>query len=220
MRGRKVTDADRQQIIELRKTGHSLPEIIRIARRGNSTVFPIVRSVVVKEPYLSILKAKQGGSKERARKMWAVAAADAAKKVGKLSARDKLLILSALYWGEGNKTELNLINGDPALIHVVIACLKSLGVKQKDLRISARIFSDMNRDEVLRFWSGITAVPVSEFRTIEIIHGKEKGKLKYGMCRVRVQKAQTFFKSIMSMIECIKSELNCPRSTMDSAAAS
>ena len=220
MHGRPVTNEDRRQILKLRKTGHSLPEILKITGRGNSTVFSIVRDVIVEEPYLSMLRAKQGGSKVLARKRWELAALDAVKKVGTLSERDKLLILAALYWGEGNKTELNLVNSDPALIHVFIMCLKALGVEQKDIRVSARIFSDMDRNDVLKFWSTITLVPVSEFRTIEVIHGKEKGKLKYGMCRVRVRKAQAFFKSIMSMIECVKSELNCPRSTTDSAAAS
>ena len=220
MRGRRVTNEDREQIVRLRKIGHSLPEIARITRRGNSTIFPLVRYVIVEEPYLSILRAKQGGSKMRAENKWAHAAAEASQRVGTLSDRDKLLVLAALYWGEGNKTQLNLINSDPALIHVFVTCLKALGVRVSDLRISARIFSDMDREGVLKFWSTITSVPVSEFRGVEIIHGKEKGKLKYGMCRVRVKKSEAFFKAVMSMIECIKSELHCPRSIRDSAAAS
>lgn len=220
MRGRRVTDDDKKQIIALRKVGHSLPEIGRITHRGNSTVFPLVRGVVVKEPFLSILREKQGGSKARARKRWAQATVDATQRIGTLSERDKLLILAALYWGEGNKSQLNMINSDPAMVHVFITCLKTLGVQEKDLLVNARIFSDMDRENVLKFWSRITSVPVSDFRGVEVIHGKEKGKLKYGMCRIRVQKSQAVFKSIMCMVESIKSELKCPRSTMDSAAAS
>lgn len=220
MRGRRVTEQDIEEIIGLRKKGHSLPEIRRITGRGNSTIFPLIRDVVVEEPYRAILKAKQGGSKVRAEKKWKHAIVSAHQKIGTISARDKLFIVAALYWGEGNKNELNLINGDPALISAFISCLSGLGVCPDDLRVSVRMYADMERNDVLRFWSRITAVPAADFRAVEVIEGKKKGKLKYGMCRVRVRKSEAIFKEVMSMIECIKFQLHCPRSTMDSAAAS
>lgn len=207
MRGKPLKFSEVHRIKKLRATGHSLPEICKATGRGNSTVFALVRDIVVKEPYLSLLREKQGGSKNRSNKKWVQAAQDAQKYVGQLSPRDRLLILAALYWGEGNKKELNLINGDTKLIAVFIRCLSELGVTNDDLRVSIRTYEDLPRDKVLNFWSALTMVPVVKFRSIEILRGKRQGKLPYGMCRVRVAKSEYVFKSIMSMIESIKSQI-------------
>src|SRR3989338_1546198 len=47
----------------------------------------------------------------RSKLEWEKAQAEATRLVGKLTARDKILVLCALYWGEGTKRELNIING-------------------------------------------------------------------------------------------------------------
>lgn len=115
-----------------------------------------------------------------------------------------MLILACLYWGEGNKKDLSLINSDPRLISAFIKGLKMIGVKQNDLKISVRIFEDLDKEKVINFWSKLTCVPVDRFFEVDIIEGEKIGKLEYGMCRVRVAKAGEYFKLIMSMIDFIK----------------
>lgn len=219
MRGRPLTAGDIKRIRALRETGHSLPEIRKIVSRGSSTVHKVIKDIVVLEPYASILKAKQGGSKTRAANHWNQAAQDAKNRVGKISGRDRLLVLASLYWGEGNKTELNLINSDPELVRVFITCLRDIGVKPGDLRVSLRLYEDIESREAVTFWSKVVSVSPSRFGRSDILKGNKKGKLKYGMCRVRVQKGGKHFKLIMSMIKSIKSEIS-PRSSMDRTAAS
>ena len=115
-----------------------------------------------------------------------------------------MLVLSCIYWGEGNKTELNLINSDPSMIKVVINCLKELGVKDDELKISLRLFENINKKEAISFWTDILNLPCNTIQKINIISGKKIGKLKYGMCRLRVKKGGKYFKLLMSMIDLIK----------------
>ncbi len=203
----------------LRQTGHSLPEIRKIVGRGSSTVHKVIKDIVLAEPYASVLRAKQGGSKLRAANHWSLAIQDAQNRIGKISHRDSMLILAALYWGEGNKSELSLINSDPELVRVFISCLQDIGVKSEDFRISLRLYEDIPRRKALLFWSEVTSVPRVRFGRIDVLKGNKKGKLEFGMCRVRVRKGGAHFKLIMSMIKSIKSEMS-PRSSMDRTAAS
>src|SRR3989338_4011029 len=213
MRGRPVTFSDIKRIRILRETGHSLPEIRKIVGRSNSTVYGIIKDVAVDEPYASVLRAKQGGSKARSVNLWNNAAEDAEAKIGKILKRDRILILAALYWGEGNKTELDLINSDPQLVRVFITCLRDIGVRPDDLRVSLRLYEDIPRKKALLFWSQVVSVPVSQFGRIDVLAGKKEGKLQYGMCRVRVRKGGTHFKLLMSMIKSIKSAISSRSST-------
>lgn len=102
---------------------------------------------------------------------------------------------------------MNLINSDSELIRVFLRCLDDLGVKREELKISLRLYEDVNYKEAKIFWSKITGVSQNLFTGVEIITGKKYGKLRYGMCRVRVRKSSYYFKLIMNMIDLIKSKL-------------
>ncbi len=204
----RISEKEIKQIISLRRTGHSLPEIQKIVKRGNSTVFKYIQGVLVLPKYRQILKDKQGGSKEKSRKDWKAASKKAKDIFGEVDSKTKLVILTCLYWGEGNKTELNLNNSDPALIKTFVQCLYGIGVKKSDLRITLRLFEDIKIEEAKLFWANLLDIKVNEILGINIIHGKKVGKLKYGMCRVRVTKGGPHFKLIMSMIDLIKSDFN------------
>ena len=201
----RISEKEIKQITNLRRTGHSLPEIQRIVKRGNSTVFKYIQGVSVLPKYQQILKDKQGGSKEKSRKDWENASRKAKDIFGGIDAKTRLVILTCLYWGEGNKTELNLNNSDPALIKAFVKCLLDIGVKKSDLRITLRLFEDIDKSEAKKFWANLLDIKTTEILGINTIHGKKVGKLKYGMCRVRVTKGGQYFKLIMSMIDLIKS---------------
>ena len=204
----KVDEEDIKEIIKLRQTGHSLPEIRKITGRGNSTVFKYIQNIKVLPKYKQLLRIKQGGSIERSKTKWKEAGLEARRLIDCLTKRDKLLILACLYWGEGTKSELSLNNSDPAMIKIFVECLQVIGVKKFDLRITLRLYDDLSRQESVRFWSNLVGISPDRILGINILSGKKEGKLKYGMCRVRVTKGGPYFKLIMSMIDLIKSDFN------------
>ena len=207
------------RIRQLRKTGYSLPEIKKIVGRGSGTVFRYARGVSISPKFVEALRSKQGGSKARSRTHWETARTQSARLIGRLTSRDKLLVLAALYWGEGTKSELNIINGDASLLRVFIVCLEELGIQKAKLRFSLRLFEDIEERQAKRVWARELGVKAENIHVSELSRGKRRGKLPFGMCRIRLQKSGPYFKLIMSMIESIKSALS-PRSSMDRTAAS
>lgn len=206
MRGRIVTKNEICKIKRMRQTGHSLPEICNVLKRGSSTVYRFAKDVIVFPEYASILKQKQGGSINRANTLWKKSEIKAGSLLKKIEKRDKLLILAAIYWGEGTKKELNLINSDPALIQVFVSCLKEIGINKKSLRVSIRIYDGIDIDEAKKYWAKICDIDIENILSVNILKGKKNGKLRYGMCRIRVTKSGDSFKLIISMLEFIKSQ--------------
>lgn len=204
MRGRVLSQKKIKKIISLRKTGHSLPEIQKITGKGSSTVFKYVKDVKVLPQYADILRIKQGGSKARSERKWQIAKEEAKKIIPTLTRKEKLLVLASLYWGEGTKRELNIINGDPELVRVSARCLEELGVKRQDFIVTIRIFEDMNKTSIVHFWKKLLKIKPKQIININILHGKKYGTLPYGMCRLRVRKAAPHFKLLMSMINLVK----------------
>ena len=182
-----------------------MPEIRKITGHANSSVFKYIKGVEVLPEYREVLKSKQGGSKERARKKWLEANSKAESILGNFSNRDMMIFLAAIYWGEGSINEFNLINGDPCLVRAFLKSLYILGVKREEIKFNFRLFSDMNKPEVLDFWMKFLNVKITQIGKCEIIQGNGSKKLIYGMCRIRVSKAEWYFKLVMSMIDQIKS---------------
>lgn len=203
-----LTNFEVAKIIRLRETGHSLSEIKRITGNANATVSKYIKKVSVLPAYKEILRIKRGGSKERARQKWEQSYIEAKKFLPILTYKEKLIVLACLYWGEGNKTELNIINSDPQLIKSFVFCIKLLGVSKKDLKVGIRLYEDIDINKAKKYWSQILDLPIAQITSVDILNGKKIGKLKYGMCRVRVKKGEKYFKLIMSMISLIKSYLN------------
>ena len=195
-------------IHNLRQTGHSLLEIKRATGRGYGTVSRYIKGIQILPQYQDLWRVKRGGSKNKAQKEWETAKEKAGKLLLRLDDRDKLIVLAALYWGEGTKRELNIINSDPGLISVFMVCLKQLGVTNDRFKISLRIFEDMDREKIVAHWERTLGLARKSIKSVEVLRGREKGKLKFGMCRVRVSKSKDYFKLIMSMIDFIKSDIS------------
>ncbi len=203
-----LTKTEVKKIIKLRSLGHSVNEIQKITGKGKATISRYIQGVIVKPEYSQILKAKQGGSIYRADKKWGEANIEAAKYVSQLTKRDKMLILACLYWGEGNKTEFSVINSDPYLIKTIFDCLLDLGVTKDEVKFSLRIYEDMDIQMVQKFWSKTLGVSVSKLTSYVSLKGHKLGRLKYGMCRLRIRKGERYFKLIMSMISLMRLQFN------------
>lgn len=48
-------------------------------------------------------------------------------------------------------------------------------------------------EDAVEFWATTLNLPKNSIAKINIIRGNKKGKLKHGMCRVRVEKGGEYF---------------------------
>ncbi|MBI2611853.1 hypothetical protein HYW54_03860 [Candidatus Gottesmanbacteria bacterium] len=200
MRGNKFSEDIINKIRDLRTHGNSITEICVKTKVPKTTVYKYIKDVQVLPEFIQELKSKQASSLRRKILKEQLARAEGIKFVQKLSKREKLLFLSALYWAEGSKKDFGLSNTDPHLIKVFVTILREiLEIDNNRLRVSIRIYEDLNKNECLTYWSDIVGIPKEQFVNVNIIAGKKKGKLKYGMCRVRIIKGGDILKKIVGI---------------------
>ncbi len=97
-----------------------------------------------------------------------------------------------LYWGEGTKADKNVIrlgNTDPALIRKFMDFLTTFfTIDKADLKFGLQIFSDMNPEDVLKFWiKELGVLPVQFHKptvTISGSIGTYRHKSKYGVLTI------------------------------------
>ena len=204
----------------LRQKGYSLPEIYKEVKVGYGTVFRYIQDIKILPEYRKIWHEKQGGSVKRMKIREQQAEKKAFETIPSLSNKEKMIFLSALYWGEGGKADFNLMNTDPELIKVFIQGLKEVfNISPDRLRVSIRIYEDLDRNKCLKFWSEITNVPIDKFVNVNVLQGIKKWKLEYGICRVRMLKGGDMLKYMKALNRRIK-ELFCSRSSTDRAQVS
>jgi hypothetical protein len=202
MHGKPVTQSEIDKIVHLRKTGHSLPEIRRILKRGNSTVYGHIKNVEVLPGYRTAWEIKRGANKRRSDARWIEAEAEVIDIMPSIfNIPEQMLIASCLYWGEGAKRDFSFTNSDPKMIEVFTRCLEGLGIKKDRLRVSIRIYEDINQLSAVKYWSSVVGIEAKEIKSVNILKGKKVGKLEFGMCRVRVSKGQDIFKRLQSAIK-------------------
>lgn len=177
-----------KEIIRLRETGHSLPEIRRSTKHSNGTVFRYIQGVKIKPKFLAFWRDKRRSSVYRKIQYEQKAKDEIDRRIKKLRPEEKMLIAASLYWAEGTKKDFVLVNTDPSLIQVFIRCLSEFAVSRDELSISLRLYSDLDIRKAMKFWSEITGIPSSQIAYVTVLKDKKDGKLRYGMCRVRVKK--------------------------------
>lgn len=197
----------KERLIKLRKTGHSLNEIAQLTNTSLGTVWRCVHEVPVPSEYESILKSKRGGSALRAVRLRQRSREKCLDLFSDIKTRESVLILATLYWAEGTKDEFCFTNANPEMLKVFVSCLENLSIDSARLKVSVRIYEDMveKKEEIITFWSQLLNVRREQVMSVSILKGKKEGKLKYGMCRLRLHKGDDCFKLIQSAIEVIQS---------------
>jgi hypothetical protein len=97
-----------------------------------------------------------------------------------------------LYWGEGNKANLNSVrlgNTNPILIETFIDFLITFfQIEKKDLKFGLQLFSDMDPEEALDFWVKQLNIHRSQINkpviTISGSIGTYRNKSQYGVLTV------------------------------------
>jgi len=205
----KLSSDKQEAMRSLRKQGLSIPEISDRLGISKTSVQRHVLSVTVPAQYTQRLKERQGGAKARADALRQNIQVEVGRAFATLSDRDRLLVLVGLYWGEGTKKDFNIINSDPELIQTVISSLDSLKINRQRLTLSLRVHSDVSVTRAKKFWSLQTGVPLDRITRHEVIKGKKKGKLPYGMCRLRVStgiKERLYIQEAISLIGKVSKE--------------
>ena len=207
MYGKPVDIKEKQLMISLRRDGYSLKEIGKKLNRSSSLVNRYVHHLELPSEIKAILRSKIGGSHIRAEKARDITDNKAADLIRQLDDQDRLIIASCLYWAEGNKKDFSLTNTDPALIKTFINTLNCFGVSNNRLKVSLRLYEDINQDKAREFWARVTGVSFSRITSINILKGKKTGKLQFGMCRVRVSKGGDTLKLIQSIVKLINNKI-------------
>jgi hypothetical protein len=214
----KLSDKLHENLIQLRKTGMSIPEISKATGIAKTTVQRHIKAVEVPEQFLRALKEKQGGSKKRALALRENILEDSIEILGDLSPRDKLILLTGLYWGEGTKRDFEVINSDPFLIQTVILSLTQvLGINSDRISLCLRLHKGISLAKAKLYWSQVTGISIKTIKRVELVEGKKKGKLPHGMCRIRVKEGIRERIFIQSLIKLIGKE--CAKEVVSSKAA-
>lgn len=209
MHGKKIDKKTIGKIKALRSQGYSLPEISQLVNVSKTSVLRYIQGVTVLPEYLENWAGKRGGSRKRRLLQERQAFEDGKVLVDIPSKKEKMLFLAALYWAEGSKGDFGLSNTDPELIRVFVNGLREVyDISDDRLRISVRIYEDLDREKCLDFWSRIVGIDKAKFVNVNILSGKKKGKLQYGMCRIRVRKGAPLLKKIVGINKAMVSTLS------------
>jgi len=100
-----------------------------------------------------------------------------------------------LYWGEGTKADkfsVRISNSDPRLINFFLEFLKELyQIDERKLRFAIHLFSDINPEKAMRYWTKKLNVSPKQFFKTQIINLNRKGtykkKSKYGVLTLAFQ---------------------------------
>lgn len=194
---------EKQLLVSLRNTGKSISEISGKIRRSKATVSKYIKGVPVLPEFQKEWLAKRGGNALRAQERKNIATLKAKRILGSSQSKEPLLTAASLYWGEGNKKDFGFTNSDPLMIATLIKCLSDLGLSIERLRISIRVYSDVDIESAKTHWAKVIGINSNKILSVNILHGKKSGKLPFGMCRVRIARGNDYFNLLTTTIELI-----------------
>lgn len=184
----------------LRTKGWTIPELSKKFNIGKATVSRYIKNIQILPEYENLWLSKRNGSVRRKEKAEKEAAGKANKAINNLSNKEKLLILASLYWAEGAKVDSNLTNTDPDLVKIFVNGLREIiGITNDRLRLNIRIYEDMDKEKCIDYWFKVTGLAKDNLSSVNVLSGKKKGKLKYGMCRVRIVKGGDVLKYLVAI---------------------
>lgn len=203
------------QMKSLREKGHSVPEISTILSVPKSTVLRQIRDVEILPQYYDRWLNRKKSAKRLLERNLLTARKQAGEWVDNISDKESIIIASMLYWAEGSKKDFSISNTNPDLIYTFInAMRRSFKLKNSDFKISLRLYEDLNKAECLKFWSKITDINLDDSTSINTLKGSKKGKLKYGMCRIRIRKSGIIHKTLFAVANLTKENIS-PHSLVD-----
>lgn len=140
-------------------------------------------------------------------------------KLYKNISKSQLMMLGlGLYWGEGFKaaiTSTGFANSDPGMIVIIAKWFREcmdVDSQRFILRLYVNQAHVQREQELLRFWSDLLELPLSQFRKTVVVNVQNKkvfdNPLSYkGVLQLRVSKGTDLKYRILGMIEGIKTSM-------------
>jgi predicted transcriptional regulator len=159
--------AEQERARELRAEAWTLVEIANELGVSKSSVSLWVRDVEF-TPNPRRASRRRGPSAAQLRKAEEIAAmrVQGSERIGRLSERELLVAGTALYAGEGSKTDgaVKFANSDPRMIDLFCRWLRHFfDVEEARLRCHLYLHQGLDLEAALTHWSGVTAIPPSQF---------------------------------------------------------
>jgi len=191
----------RRKVLELRQKGLSYSQIKKEMKINQSTLSMWLRDYPLNPEQLENLN-KNDAKSERFR-ITMKAKKDALLHKYCKNAKGLLLPLTNkelfiaglfLYWGEGSKTRnglLSISNTNPAFMQFSLLWMReALHIPKNKITVLLHIYSDMDKTEMVSYWSNVLRIPESQFSKPYIKESK-KISLDYkgyghGTCMLRV----------------------------------
>lgn len=191
------------EAILLRKRGMSYGEIKKQINVSKSTLSLWLKSIPLEPKHRERLYTKQiqilarGAQSQRERRKREIdGIIHEAKKEIAMPISDQSLKLfgAAIYWGEGSKgRRFQVTNSDPRLILFMVGWVENiLGIKRTRLKARLNIYPQQNDNEIKKFWSNLTGIPLKNFGKSYVKppgKGYKKNNLYYGTMRIEVPKS-------------------------------
>ena len=188
----------KQIIIDARRNGKSIPELVTLFCLPKTTIWHIIKNVAVLAEHVEKLRSKRGGSHLRRLKSIKDAEIEACNLL-QGPHREFAVILSMLYWAEGTKRQCAFVNTDGAMIALYLFCIETIfGVSKSDMTFTLRIFGDMNREECLEYWSKIIGIHVNKF-IVRLNDGGTNSRKHHGMLSILVLRGHFILKVIQAL---------------------
>lgn len=195
-------DELREQAVELRRIGRTVPQIAAELGVAKSSAYQWVKHLSLDATIEQGAERRRRHSKRIADTRWEPhrRARDAERAevneagvawVGALSDREVLLLGSVTYWCEGTKAKawrkheckLQFINSDPALILLFLRFVELLGVDRSLLPYRLSIHESADAESAGRWWSELIGVPYENFRPPTLKrHNPSTVRLNVGDC--------------------------------------
>lgn len=213
----------KKQAIHLRKSGLSINEISKQLKVSKSTSSLWCRRVGLtpKQKFLLRTKMIKAGMRGRLKgsmvnrlkkeEVQKVIKEEVGSLIHTLTKRDKLMLLVALYWGEGAKTSSKFlfVNSDPEMILLVKNILTELFlVKNGDIYVTLQInrIHEKREKEIISFWSNKLKIPKDQFSKTYYINVLPKKRYKNeseykGIIRMRVARGSKLQYKMLSLIK-------------------
>lgn len=195
---------ERNRAILLRKQGKSLNEIVDELKVSKGSVSLWVRDIRLSASQrtklnkrgfsVSAIEKRRLNRIENTIRRHQVVIDEAKGDVQDLSHYELMLVGTALYWGEGSKTNRNvasIANSDPSVIKIMMRFFKEiLEVSQTKFRGHIHTFSHLNADEAENYWSEVSGISRTQFYKTYSKPSKsslgKKDNLPYGTFQIYV----------------------------------
>jgi transposase len=219
----------RLEAIKLRKRGFSIIEIAKKLEVSKSTSSVWCRDIELNKKQKDSLYNKMveaghkgrliGANKNKESRLKEIEYYDllAVETISNLNKKERLILLSALYWAEGlkNNGSFTFTNSDPVMIKLVSKILiDDFNLTKEDLmpRLSINIIHKHRIDDVLKFWSNLLELPIDYFGKPYFSSAKQKKVYDnhdryFGVLILKIKNGTKYRYKVLSLIKAIINSL-------------